>query len=315
MIDVHCPCGCGQVFHAEESQIGKKIRCPSSGYVLLIERPRPAPIARPEPTPIKVRASATPDINWKTQRGRGEAFRDRCRRVLVALKGFEIDRRVVGILAILAVTVLVLSVVAWWASRDDQSRAGSSSVASAVHPSSALRPSDAASAALSTAPKPIAPPASHQLQPTLPPLPPCAIGKRPDRPPNGTDIITPYPGTGDSAIRITNNGGEDMVVNVFDTQNSVSVRAAYVRAHHTVVVSNVEPSYYQLRWEAGVDWIWDCTDFTKGQDYGQLGKGKEVRDGYNYHAVLSPVVGGNTTRVPISRRAFLQGLQAAAPAR
>jgi DNA-directed RNA polymerase subunit RPC12/RpoP len=39
VIEVHCPCG--QTFHADESQVGKKIRCPYSGHVLMIERSRP----------------------------------------------------------------------------------------------------------------------------------------------------------------------------------------------------------------------------------------------------------------------------------
>ena len=65
---IHLTCECGEVYHADESQVGRAIRCPRCGRVLRIEAPAPLrPSSRPtthakprynSPAPVK-RASGT----------------------------------------------------------------------------------------------------------------------------------------------------------------------------------------------------------------------------------------------------------------
>lgn len=297
MINVPCPCGCGQVFHADESQIGRKIRCPSSGYVLLIERPRVAPISKTEPAPIDM----------------GPAGRIRpAAENIVGLKRKAWPTRI-------GVSLFILLVLA---------------VAAAVYelsgPSSATFPSGAAT--MSRASRPASPsgysvplrsgrapaPPSRQATPTPQPVrtPPkphrCVDGKEPVQLYNGEDVIEPTPSYGTSEIKIINNSGTDAVVSLYEPDTGTSARAVYILAHSSYKISGIDPGSYLIRWESGLGWVPQCMDFKGYAGYGQSGKPAVVEQDAYYdtrgEVTLNPVINGNTRKLAIDRNTFLQGL-------
>jgi hypothetical protein len=329
MIEVHCPCG--ETFHAEESQIGKKIRCWKCGAVVPIERPRPAPLSRVEPEPLEARAVG----NVKTAAEVVIGFKKRVWSIRITAA--------VGILAAVVVAIWVISITTVSPNtKHSPASPGRKSPAAAAEPSLVERERPAVPRSTPLLNRNIVPPGKRHRPSSaeasganaMPPLagalassrvviPPCAVGQEIDRPFTGDSLedAGAKDPSSDSYLEILNGESEDAAVRLADFSTGKKVRFVYIRAGDTFSITGIDPGMYSVLFESGRDWVPACRGFIRGQDIQEFDKPLEfnVRAQVNDSGVevfstqgsitLYTVAHGNAKIHAIDRNRFFRGDQ------
>lgn len=310
MLDVHC--SCGETFHAEDSQIGKKLRCWRCGSAVLIERSRPSETAAfITPEVVEARAISSRAGGWKSKLAKAGGI-EKAKEVW---EGFRLHPRVLKMAAALAVTMAFLAVYLWFGSSD---QGGSSKAKRAPNLSQQA-------AAHGVAGNPNAATLTRPIAPVVPPLPPCAVGKLPERPRTGARIYADEGTSGYCGLKVFNSTDGDAAVRLLWSGTENTARFAYVRSGASYAFTNIEPGNYELRWDTGEGWVGSCLMFLRDNSYSTFDRPLAFTVGWNEEAqemgchghkvTLYEVPGGNISKVGISRAKFLEGLAASPQAK
>jgi len=309
VFDVHC--SCGETFHAEDSQIGKKLRCSRCGSAVLIERSRPSetvPLITPEV--VSARETTAVARDWKSKLANTGATAVAVQKAIEVWKGFRLHPRVLRMVVALAVIVAFLAVYMWFGPSDQQG--GSSSATRTPSPSQQA-------AAHGVVGSPNAATLTRPSAPVVPPPPPCAVGNHPERPRTGARIYADEGTSGYCGLKISNSTDGDAAVRLLWSGTESTARFAYIRAGDSYAFTNIEPGSYELRWDTGEKWVESCLMFLNNNAYSAFDRSLNFRiawdaegtEGCNGHKVtLYEVPGGNISKVGISRAKFLEGLAA-----
>ena len=296
MIDVICPAD-GTLHYADESSVGKTLRCRTCGKSLTVEaEDQRAPIGiKQELGEQKVEASTTgePQVESKTERPRPPTIIHRIPPLL-------------GAIALVAIVVMLL--IAFWP--------GNPPPDSNQIPSSGTNP-----AVQETSPQPAPAKRTPNVRPmkAKPALernpagaaPPCAQGREAVRLKTG-ERIEPDGGTsGASNIQVMNAGGLDAAVKLVDSVTGKTSRFVYVQAGHSFAIEGIETGAYLLQFQYGRDWIPECRQFVRSSEYAEFAAPFVFMDDRIrfYEATLSPVVGGRSLTRKIDPKRFLEGAQ------
>ena len=304
MFDVHC--SCGETFHAEESQTGKKLRCWRCGAAVLIERSRPAePESFLTAEVVEARAISSPAGGWKSKLAKVGGL-EKAKEVW---EGFRLHPRVRRMVLALAVTVAFLAVYVWFGPSDQQG--GSSRATRAPNPSQQAAAHDVAG-------NPNAATLTRPIAPVVPPPPPCAAGKLPERPRTGARIYADEGTSGYCGLKVFNSTDGDAAVRLLWSGTESTARFAYVRSGASYAFTNIEPGTYELRWDTGEGWVKSCLMFLNNNAYSSFDRPLAFTVGWNEEAqemgchghkvTLYEVPGGNISKIEISRTKFLEGM-------
>jgi hypothetical protein len=300
MIDIICPAD-GTLHYADESSVGKTLRCRTCGAILKIEpQDQPPPIGTmQEPVEEKAGASVTraPLGNPKTQGGRLQRLIRRENLLIGAVLG----------------AIVVMLLITFWPNNppSDSSQIQSSGPNPAVGEASP-EPSSGVPAPTPVKPRPNVKPL--QAKPVLEgnplgALPPCAQGSQPSRLRTGERIEPDGGASGASDIRVMNAGGLDAAVKLVDSVTGKTSRFVYVQAGHSFAIEGIETGAYLLQFQFGRDWIPECHEFMRDSDYREFAAPFVFLDDRIrfYEATLSPALGGKTLARRITRKRFLEG--------
>ena len=299
MIEVRC--SCGEVYHAEDSHLGKSLRCWKCGTILNVERPRPLVPAPPSSPPV-IYPPPSP-VDYSPAKARS-GIRRAAQRLRERWQGFDLDRRVVALLAVLVVVVVTLAIVSWMGNPDTDSPRGNRGQ-SAVP---LVKASPSSSQGIPSAP----------VQIQIPAAPPCAEGRQPQRPYTGARIKPDEGTSGFCGLKISNGTDGDAAIRLLWSGTGRTARFAYIRSGETYAFTTLEPGSYELRWDTGHEWISECLMFLQDNSYSTFGRPLKFSIESNAEAqtmgcdghklTLYAVPGGNIDKVRISREKFLEGL-------
>ena len=296
MIDVICPAD-GTLHYADESSVGKTLRCRTCGATLTVEpEGQRAPIGtKQEPVEQKTEAAATgkPPVEFQTEGPR-------------PLKLIHRIPPVIGAVVLVAIVVMLL--INFWPSNpppgSNQIQSGGTNPAvRESSPALAPAPMKRTSGVRPVKPKPV-----PEGDPSGA-LPPCAQGREPVRLRSG-ERIEPDGGTsGASNIQVMNAGGLDAAVKLVDSVTGKTSRFVYVQAGHSFAIEGIETGAYLLQFQYGRDWIPECRQFVRSSEYAEFAAPFVFMDDRIrfYEATLSPALGGKTLARRITRKRFLEG--------
>jgi len=314
VIDVRCPCGCKQIFHADEFQIGKKIRCPHSGQIVVIERPQssykprePSAVTSWMPNPPSASPPHAPSTVSTAVSGVSGLRR----------RAFQLGRPVKA--ALVALLLLAVGIVTYILTAPPDEVVHTAAVATAQ---STRGPQDRSPSPPQSAPSHISgdlgagyvPPPERRL---LPPKPACAVGESPERFYTGYRLEPDTGTAGQCSLRIYNGSEGDAAVRVLWSGTEATARFVYIRSGEACTFRDVEPGSYDLRWDTGEDWIPRCGYFLRDNAYSTFGRpldfsvrwdSEDQVPIYHGHKVTLYVVpNGNIEKQPIDRAKFLEG--------
>ena len=298
MIDVICPAD-GTLHYADESSVGKTLRCRTCGKSLTVEpEDQRAPVGiKQEPAEPKVGASSKgePRVEPKTETPSAPRLIHRIPPLL-------------GGAALLAIVAMLL--IAFWPAGPppDSNQVTTYS----INPAGRNPSAEPALATVKRTPKakPLKAKPVLEEKPSGAP-PPCAQGREPVRLKTG-ERIEPDGGTsGASNIQVMNGGGLDAAVKLVDSVTGKTSRFVYVQAGHSFTIEGIETGAYLLQFEYGSDWIPECHQFVRSSEYVEFASPFVFLDDRMrfYEVTLSPVVGGRTLTRRIEPKRFLGGGQ------
>jgi len=331
MIDVRCPCGL--TFHAEESQIGKKLSCWKCGTVVPIEKPTPAPISMREPVVVDVRPAA----NARKVVERATGFRAKVWSPRIGA-AFGVFLAVAVALWVASLTIFSThhdlphkgpaikspaAAAGTWVQPKSQVPSRSTGPTGregtdASHRQRERSSSGEASAglralAVTKLPRLEASASARVL------IPPCAVGQQSYEPLTGELLGRTADGYGSGRCRLTviNGTSGDAAVRLADYLTGATARFFYIRARDTYTVIGVDGGFYSLMFEAGSDWIPACRGFLRGENAQEFDKPLSFEVtwfdwGYKVShltVTLNPVPHGTVKTHAIDRRRFFQGDQ------
>ena len=300
MIDVTCP-KCSAVYHAEETHIGKQLRCPQCGCSV--------PIFKAE-QPVVQRASSSPRTSGSHVRSRPSAR--------VNLRTWRAYA-----LAILAI-VIVLGATAFLLLRRssekvvdfsdiDQANSQKQPLASQQNDSTQDSRTSQGGGEESTSKSGFESP-DHAVR-ELP-----ATDQRPttyNSLPTGTRIAPDFGMDGHGKLTVKNGTNMDAVVRIYDTASYQTIRWFSVQAGGSARMTRIPRGNYVIAYTTGLNWIdpddafrWhpSYSEFERILDYDEQRDAKGVQFN-DFDVTLHPVVGGNVRAKTISREEFLKGHQ------
>lgn len=304
VIDIRCPSD-GTVYHADESQIGKGIRCEKCGAILRIEKAVYASPVRLEPLPVV------------GMRPRREAWGT----------GVFIG---VGLAAFFALLVIAFEMRRNPPTVPKQQPASASVPVRSLPPASEREvarasplPARSHRALLSGKRKSMLSDLVSQSMPAAPPelLPACAAGQEIERPLTGEDLEPRLEATGDCQPTVVNGSSLDAAVRLTDSETGQTICFIYVRSGDSYSILGIGEATASVRFETGTDWVASCRGFTKDQDVQEFDdpvrfsvRTEEDGDWIITHSsqwslTLNPVFGGNAKTHRIDRNRFFQGDQ------
>jgi len=313
MVDVCCV-HCDELYHVEESHLGREIRCLRCGMITRLERrviitpsPSAPPVPHYGPVPPKPQPVAPPKRRSLARRWHPTVT-------------FEVNRRT-KVLAGVLLALLALMALDIWFGPSSQDSTPSHEVATANGAGSpstqrvALPPAPAAT-------KPEAPktrsrsasilrPPSQLAARTRVVLPPCAVGWPVDRPPTGESLesgeVEGLPS--DRYLTIFNGQSEDAAVRLADAASGLTFRFVYIRAGDSYTIRDVDPGSYSLLFETGREWVPHCKGFIRDEYIQETDEPVDF-DPYTYGSItLYRVANGNAKAHSIDRKRFFQGDQ------
>jgi len=282
------------MYHADESHLGRNLRCPICGTINRIERD--GALRSSQTTVDQV-------VSVADERAGGHVARS------ASGSRWKTTTLIGG--AALAVFALVLI----WVALRPMPRAG---VAPAAPPAAAEQ--------YATSPpteqrKQVAPSASTPLmqlrpdsranssQPSLNPfenvvsptkddadqravVPPCAQGQQPVRLPTGTRIEPDGDTSGPSELTVSNGTTSDAAVRLVKRDSGNTARFVYIEAGDAYELTGIEPGTYRLRFVSGRKWVPACRDFLDA-DYFEFESALVFENGEEdyttMHVTLNPV--------------------------
>ncbi len=302
MIPVKCPKD-GTLHYADESHIGRTIRCRGCGAILKIEPQEEPPASEIQQEAVE--GKAEPSVT-------GEPLPER--KTNRALSEKVIPREYLLMGAGLGAIVFLLLIAFWPYNPPPASTQSPSAGNSPAVQETPSEPSPGVSGRtlekrraevkpLETKPVPEGNP--------LRPLPPCAQGQGPLRPKTGERIVPDGVISGQSNIRVMNAGGLDAAVKLVDRVTGKTSRFVYVQAGHTFAMEGVEAGAYLLQFQFGRDWIPACHQFIRDSVYGEFTDPFVFLDDRIrfFTVTLSPLIGGKTRTRRIDSKRFLAGDQ------
>lgn len=306
-----CPSD-GTLHYAEESSIGKTIRCRTCGKNLTIEVRDEPPVTEieppltakePEAAEPKAEPGAEPSVKPPAPRPPKPEPKDEKADSEQAVRW---TYAVVG--AGLGALVVVLFAALWWSkpsrvSGPEQS-AGVSGGSSQSSSGDAERALEERAARRSRGEADSAGEGDSGGA-----LPPCARGQQATRLTTGERIEPDGPQSGQSNIQVMNGSDLDAAVRLVDSTTGKTERFVYVAAGHTFALEGIQTGSYLLRFELGSGWITACRGFLRHSVYGEFSDPLVFLDGRIrfYTVTLSTAVGANTRTRRIGRARFLQG--------
>ncbi len=138
--------------------------------------------------------------------------------------------------------------------------------------------------------------------------------------PNGSRITPDSPTDGHGVLEVQNGTSEDAVLSLYGSAADETIRDVYVQARHSVRMTGIPEGTYQLAYTAGLDWDEGDAVFRCDPEYAEFEREfvfseERNREGIQYHSItvtLHPVVGGNIRTRKMSRQEFLKGHHRAA---
>lgn len=294
MIPVKCPKD-GTLHYADESHVGRTIRCRGCGAILKIEPQDQLPSIEVTQEPVEAKAESTVT---------GEPLRER--KTSGATSPRVIGWEHVWIAAGLGAIVLLLLIAFWPYEPTPVSSQIQSGSHSAAVPETSPEPSSGGPAPA------LVKRATREAKPVpAEPASPCVQGHEPVRLKTGERIVPDGVMSGQSNIRIMNASGLDAAVKLVDSVTGKMSRFVYVQAGHTFAMEGVGTGAYLLQYQFGRDWIPECHEFVRDSVYGEFTDPFVFLDDRIrfYTVTLSPVIGGKTRTRKIDRKRFLAGDQ------
>jgi hypothetical protein len=317
-------CGCGERYHAEDRHVGHAIKCPKCHHAILVVKP---------PTSSSV-------VNKSPLEYFGPGDR------IGTASGFSFLRLwIIPILGLVALAVGITLTIN--KQREPKGIASSSSVAlNQSQPSGGNTPATGQAASQQTVPpnhtsvartstttnnynestsrwgdggggssigdtsldayvvpSNSSPPVST---PATAPTPPAV------RYESGTNLITPQNTDGRGELRISNGTGSDAIAKLVDNASTKTCRLVYVQAGDAVMIKNIGPGDYVLKFCLGRNYDRDGEKFLEGQSYYKFDdtfdfQEHRTSDGIrwrNYEVTLNKVINGNASASPISALDF-----------
>lgn len=319
VIDIRCPYD-GTVYHADESHVGRSVRCKTCGWILRVERPSLGPIVKARQQSVKP-ASESGWIKRPSPDSKSRFF------------SVLWDRIKLYALAIASAGVILA--IVWPLIFPSPSSIEPSTPPPVSAPvSNNLRPVPLMKVPeLKEIPVPSFPqvekinPQRFRLDPNLKPLAPiellptCATGQEVERPSTGEDVEPGQEAIGECRLIVKNGSGHDAAVRLTDFDSGQTIRFVYVRSRDSYPILGIGDVTVFVRFETGADWIPACKGFIKNQDIEEFDdlipfkvRTEENEDStttYSTHAslTLNPVIGGNAKTHRIGRDRFFEGDQ------
>lgn len=218
-IDVKCRL-CGAVYHADETHVGKAIRCTRCGSIISITTgaASPVPVGSPS-TPRRSPAASQPTVQPATARGKHDRPRVWTAVIVIAAVG---------------------SIAAAWAAFMGL-HANSNGTGREEHPAVAMRSADTSTppAQSQAAPEPdkLAPPAPVVIRP--PARPPHSL-------PTGTKIAEDSGGEGNGLLSINNGTRHDAVIRLYTTVTNETIRWRYIPRGESLKLGGIPVGDYQF---------------------------------------------------------------------
>lgn len=321
MIDIKCRCG--ETYHADESYIGRSIRCPKCATVNRIERSLPVHSSYKSGTePVPVSTVETHPAKHVSRSTFGLSRQMKAAIVASVLLG------VVGI-------AVVLNRL-WPDSSKKMSVESSSTPKMSVAPSPTAQPHDIQPPLLEpTPPNPnpwrqsgnlptvlsspdnAAPfPTTNQADQQLT-ISPCAQGQQVERLLTGARIEPDGEASGLSELSVSNGTRSDAAVRLVNGSSGNTARFVYIEAGHQYTLTGIEPGSYTLRFISGKEWVPACRDFLDAEYFEFesplvfknviIDNDKEEYD--TIRVTLNPVPRGNVRKRAIDRKRFFEGDQ------
>lgn len=314
MFDIHCPSD-GTVYHADESHLGKSIRCQKCGAILKVEKVLHTPLVqpgrqsvRPVYDPERVKHSASSESTNKSR--------------LLSVAWDRLKLYMLGVtIAVVVVAVawlLIFMLPQFHLLKSSPLPVKTAPVVTDFKPIPLMKAPEFKPLSI---PKPLRPlPKLMQLAP-IELRPTCAIGQEPERLPTGEDVEPEQEAIGECRLIVKNGSGHDAAVRLMDFDSGQTIRFVYVRSGDSYPILGIGDVTASVRFETGADWIPACKGFIKGQDIEEFDdlirfrvRTDEDEDSittYSTHAslTLNPVIGGNAKTHRIDRNRFFQGDQ------
>jgi len=318
VIDIRC--GCGALYHAEERQAGRHLRCTHCQAILTIQLPATVhSINTSGARPIEV----TPHVNIPTE---------------VSIKPKGLSSTFVGLMGV-ALAIVFISVVVWWIgigpNQVPTSPTGSGGLASnppsvglpgpppSVHGQTQRASPIKHSPDRSAGRAQLRLPEGDSLPSTPIPvrLPPCAQGQPVERLFTGQRIEDDDHTDGTSTLLVTNGTGYDAAVRLVNSLSGRTTRFVYVQAADAYKLSDIEPGSYRLIFMTGADWVVACRGFLRAPSYSEFEgelvfkfsstQDEDAVTTWTTHGevTLNPVIGGNAKLRKIDRKRFFEGDQ------
>jgi hypothetical protein len=281
VVDVHCP-QCGRLYHADESHLGKSIRCVQCGRIILLIGGEPL---APGQRSAAVRQARTPSAK-------------------VRPRGF----RSVYAFAI-AVSVVVMASV--WLFPRKHGTPQPSNTAEREQPELNQQAESAGADR-----KPISRATRDAI--ANEPTQTATADARPEiynSPPTGTRCEEDASPNGHGKLTVENGTSEDAEVNLSDAGTDEIVRCFFVQAHTSAQVAKIPQGTDRLKFATGLDWVKSEDTFRWHPSYSEFERAlvySEERDaeGVQYHTIrvtLHSVPSGNAKTRAISREEFVKG--------
>lgn len=310
MIDIRCPWD-GTVHHADESHVGRSIRCQKCGAILKIERQGPAPLTQSGQQSVKPVVEAdwvaySPPAAYDAKPRFGTLLLDK-----IKLAG----------LALAAAGVILVIIWPW------------------------MRPSSQPQTAQRTASPPSTTPMSEGLKPIqpvkIPKLKPIREPRLPSYPRPEAAILPPSVahviplscpeqyeatvivtgerleddnGTLGASIFVVENGTSfDALVRLADTSSHRTLRLVFLTAGDSYTFEGIEPGIYSAMFLLGKGWVQECFDFQREAGYQEFQQPLRFDEEESYATrwtvTLQPVLGGTARTRKIDRERFFEGDQ------
>jgi hypothetical protein len=304
MIDIRC--ACGETYHAEQSHLGKSIRCQKCGAILTIERHDHSPLAQAgeqsvwqRTVGVEARDSGSVDQLYRTKPDKMS-------------RGTEI---LIG--SGLAAIALLLIIVLWQTRPSPVPTPKGSSEAGDSSRRTPLSQGMASPSTVNTEPmevpeiKSVKPIPLSTLPAPVPLIPPSAVGQQPERPTTGEAVVPSEGTTGDFTLEVKNGTNLDALVRLASILTGRTNRLIYVRAYELHTIGGIEVGVYSLRYITGSDFVKKRRRFLHVGDARIFEQSFEFPEGHvgGYTVTLRPVVGGTARTRKIDVERFFEGDQ------
>ena len=303
MIDFSCP-RCGTVYHADESHIGKQMRCThrDCDEVVTIDRQD----GHYKYSAQQVQRATT----WKSEVAKPNKGSVR------APISRRLNRRFAAS-ALAVALILAIGVGEYYVGvgvRRQHAKAQPHAVVELSPDEVEVASSD--STRSEQAPQPANPFYPQQLLPNAPPnverrsKPRIAASQQaPARSlPTGTRIIPDEATTGDGELEAINGTSLDSCVRVVDQKTGKRVREIFVEATSSFLMEHLDAGDYRIVFATGKDWDSQAERFNRNARYLEFGKTLEFKQdatSYERHTItLNPVPNGNVQSRAISEAEF-----------